>query len=365
MAISLPLHAFEQRCMVMENSLPSGFLTGGTVILKWEYEWRSFALMALTAEDEQPRTLPDLPEIGSPGITSPDGKWLAYISDDLIILSSDGTVAETRTRNDDWTGIQGGWLDNERILFQSLSMPEALHIINPFTDQEEIFSPELKDRYEYDREWSGWFVWKFVPDPTLTRIVYMRAYFEGQKRLDPPALLLVDVESEQTLWELKRFSPGDRHMPVWSPDGSQLAVLSDDYQSIEDAYHWEVFTVNRDGKSKHWLDVKVGEDTQPFNLLGENLAWSPDGRYITFYSNSLYILDTEKRQVFDLCIPYATQTATLIYPHNTITWSPDSRQILFQRGDAPAVVIDLESNRAAPLVEDINIRPIGWLRAEP
>jgi hypothetical protein len=360
--ISLPLHAFEQRCVVMESSLPSGFLTEGTIILEWEYKWGNFALMALTTEDEQPRSLPDLPEIGSAGRISPNGKWLAYyggINGDLIILSSDGMIKETLARNEDWGNLEEGWLDTERILFQSLSLPAALHIINPFTGQEEIFSPEIKDRYEYDREWSGWYVWKLMPDPTLTRMAYMRAYYEGQKRLDPPALVLVNLENGQTLWELRRFSPGDRHMPVWSPDGSQLAVLSDEI------YRWEVFTVDRDGKGIQWLDVDIGSDTQPFSPLGGEPVWSPDGKYIAFYGESLYILDIEASQVFDLCIPYATQTDTLIFHQNTITWSPDSRQILFQRGDAPAVVIDLESSRAAPLIEDLNIRPIGWLYAEP
>ena len=364
MPISLPLHTLEQRCVAMENSLPPGFLTGGTIILQWEYEWLSFALMALTTEDEQPRSLPDLPEIGSVGRVSPDGKWLAYTSGDLIILSSDGTIQTTRARNDDWGNMQEGWLDTERILFQSFSMPAALYIINPFIGQEEIFAPEINDRYEYDREWSGWYVWKLIPDPTLTRLAYVRAYYDGQKRLFPPALVLVNLENGQTLWELRRSSPGDRHIPVWSPDGSQMAVISDDYQN-EGFYRWEVFTVNRDGQSIHWFDMNVGSDTKPYPTLWGELAWSPDGRYIAFFGKSLYILDTETRHVFDLCIPYATQTETLIFPYNTITWSPDSTQILFQRGDAPAVVIDLESNRAAPLVEDINIRPIGWLREGP
>ncbi len=330
--ISLPLHTFEQRCVMMESSLPPGFLAEGTIILDWEYKWGSFALMALTAEDEQPRPLPDLPEIGSGGKVSPGEKWLAFYggtNGDLIILSSAGTIHATSARNNDWGNMQEGWLDTERILFQSLSMPAALYIINPFTEQEELFAPEIKDRYEYDREWSGWYVWKLVPDPTLTRLAYVRAYFDGQKRLAPPALVLVNLENGQTLWELRRFSPGDRHMPAWSLDGSQMAVISDDYQYLENAYHWEVFTVSRGGQGIHWLDVEVGSDAKPFPTLGENLAWSPDGRYIAFFGNSLYILDTEMRRVFDLCIPYATQTEKLIYPENTITWSQDSTQFSF------------------------------------
>jgi hypothetical protein len=73
------------------------------------------------------------------------------------------------------------------------------------------------------------------------------------------------------------------------------------------------------------------------------------------------MIDTKTKQAFDFCIPTGEWR---IFPENVITWSPDSTQILFQRGDAPAVVIDLTSNRAAPLVDDLNKRPVAWLSAQ-
>jgi hypothetical protein len=310
--------------------------------------------MTLTSNDVEPKLLPDFPMNGD-GLASSDGNWLAYSSESkLILLSSDGNKLQVSPpwRNK-W--IQR-WLDSERILFESNDRPPTFYIYNPFTNQSEIFSPRIDDRYQYDREVSGWYTWKFVPDATLTRMAYVRVPLDF-----PPILVLVNLENNQTLWELKRFSPGDHLIPVWSPDNSQMAVISDDYQGVDENYRWEIFTVDRNGRAIQWLDVKAE------SLIGtsgwvQGLEWSPNGRYLAFFSGSLYLLDTKSQQVFDFCIP-SGQWDRL--PNHTITWAPDSTQLLFARGNVPTVVIDLESNRSAILVGDANIRPIGWLASTP
>jgi Tol biopolymer transport system component len=238
--------------------------------------------MLLSAEVEQPRSIPDIPEYVGGGDGSPGGERLVYTASDrfdnkLIFLAADGTVQEIRDYRPEWEG-RLGWLDSERLIFDAKpSSRITLYIYNPFTDQQVIFSRKIDDRYEYDRELSGWHVWKIVPDPTLTRMAYVRAYYDGTKLEYPPALVLVNVENSETLWELRRSTPGDRHIPVWSPDGSQMAVISDDYQSVKSAFRWEVFTVNREGQGVHWFDMDVQEYSQLHYTLGEKLTWSPDG----------------------------------------------------------------------------------------
>jgi Tol biopolymer transport system component len=224
--------------------------------------------------------------------------------------------------------------------------------------QEKVFAPNVTDRYQYsDREFSKMWpvVWKFVPDPTLTRMVYVRDW-QGR-----PELVLIDLENGETLWKLDRFSPGDRHMPVWSPDGSQVAVISDDYQGLEETYRWEIYTVNRHGQGVQWLDVSVKSGLLGNQVWGDQVDWSPDGRYIPFYSEDLYILDTASHQAIDYCIPYTAGTGEFINYRTPIIWSPDSRQVIFQPGDYKAVVIDIENNRAIQLVDDIALEPLGWI----
>ncbi len=355
--VSLPLRAFTKRCLDVETSTTKGALAEGTIFLE---EDGSDAILLLTGMDEQPVLLGGVPA-GFPEGVSQDWAWMTYQTYDsgTGIIASSGELATTPRRNDRWGSLQG-WLDSEKVIFEGQPPEsEVLYIYNPFTEQEEVFAPNITDRYEYDREWSGWHVWKFVPDPTLTRLAYVRALGRAEKQYRPE-LVLINLENGETLWELERFSPGNSHMPVWSPDGGQLAVVSDDYQSAEDTYRWEVFTVDREGESTPWIDISV-KPGGLFWRLGEETAWSPNGRYVAFYGDSLYILDTASRQAIDFCIPYATQVESLIYPRNTIIWSPDSRQVIFQPGDSPAIVIDIEDNRAIQLVDDIALRPVGWI----
>ena len=355
--ISLPLSAFTRRCLNLETSTTKGSLAEGTIFLEQD---GSDMILLLTSMDEEPVLLGGVPA-GFPEGVSQDWAWMTYHTDQSGIgtIASTGDLATTPHRNDRWGRLQG-WLDSERVIFEGQTLnSDVLYIYNPFTEQEEVFAPSITDRYEYDREWSGWHVWKFVPDPTLTRLAYVRALGRAEKQYRPE-LVLINLENGETLWELERFSPGEGHLPVWSPDGRQLAVISDDYQSVEGTYRWEVFTVDRAGQSTQWIDISVKPEGL-FWLLGEQTAWSPNGRYVAFYGDSLYILDTASRQAIDFCIPYATQVESLIYPENTIIWSPDSRQVIFQPGNSPAIVIDIGDNRAIQLVDDVALRPVGWI----
>jgi hypothetical protein len=343
---------FEPRCPRVESALPTGFLKAGTVFLYKPASLGYGDVLTLTAQDSHP-LLSNYPSDSGMRV-SPDGKWLVFM-DFRVNLSQtfssfDGQTHFTYRWHDHWGNIQT-WLGSDQVVIDNdQRIPARVDILDILTGQIDVFSPDLQDVYEYGREISGWGVWKLAPDPTLTRFVYVRD--NGTIR---PDLVLVDLEHNKTLWDLRRFTPGDTDVPPeWSPDGKWLAVIATDYFADEQAYHLEFFTVSRDGEAIQWMNVKVDSDTFDANpILVYPLRWSPDGRYYAFYGESLYIFDIQTRQIFDLCVPNPT----------FIIWSPDSKQIITKQDNAKALVIDLERNLAAPLLDDPNIYPFGWLKA--
>jgi len=351
-SVSLPLQNFTKRCLSVEHATTKGFLSEGTIVLK---KFNSGEILLLTSKDDEPRLLTGVPK-GTPDGVSQNWAWMFYGDS---VIASNGEIVTNPHKINQWGSLQS-WLDSERIIFQGLTRKsDELYIYNPFTEHEQIFAPNVSDRYQYiDREFSNiWpVVWKFVPDPSLTRMAYVRT---GQDLL--PELVLINLDNGEVLWKLNRFSPGERHMPTWSPDGSQMAVISDDYQSLSETNRWEVYTINRDGQSIQWLDVFVKSGWLGETIWGDQAEWSPDGRYIAFYGESIYILDTMLRQVVDFCIPYTISTGNFMNVRKAILWSPDSQQVIFQPGNYQAVVIDIENNRAIQLVDDMTLEPRGWI----
>jgi WD40 repeat protein len=346
---ALPLHEFERRCPDLMDSLPVGFLTEGILFLR-EYQDMNFKDVILTSQDEHLRSSPYLQnefyEI------SPDGKWIIFIQNgNLNILSYDRKKQFSYPWKDKWDDVQA-WLNPDQIVIKYQTKSDAVDVLDLMTGKIEVISPGFTDRYIYDRELSHWPVWKLVPDPSLIRVAYMRDHGNGEF---PPGLVLVSLENGQTVWELRRFSPGDRHIPVWSPDGEWMAVATDDWSQEDNAFHSEIYTVNRDGQAVNWLDMK----SEKGGLFGNELKWSPDGRYMAFYGESLYLIDTLTKQAFDLCVPINE----FLPPFNIMTWSPDSKQIVIEQSDGGVVIIDIEKNESASVVGDINIRPFGWLKS--
>jgi TolB protein len=106
--------------------------------------------------------------------------------------------------------------------------------------------------------------------------------------------------------------PASDYSPEWSPDGKQIAFVS------ERNGNPEIYLMNRDGSGVTRLTDRPGGDLAP--------AWSPDGKKIVFSSNrntryNLYILDIKTGSIERL-----TNGEHDIFPD----WSPDGRLIIFQ-----------------------------------
>jgi WD40 repeat protein len=344
----------EKRCPHLEEAYHPGFLTNGSVFLYRDLGSPGGGdVMTLTSQDQEPH-LTDYPNFNLYG--SEDGSWLAYSDPKdvylLHFLSFDGKRRFSYYLNHQWGGIQA-WFPPNQVVFgygYDQINPARVDIYDILTGNDQVFSPPLDDFYDYDPP-----VWNLVPDPTLTRFVYARstAYYV-------PSLVMVDTKTRQTIWSLARFTPGKSPIPpVWSPDGQWLAVMSwDNFPGEGDAIRWELFTVSREGKAVQWVNVKTDLATIQSTLhANPSVRWSPNGRYLAFYADHLYILDLQMRQIVDLCAP--SPQDSFAHP----IWSPDSTQIITQQEGAKAFVIDLEKNKIMPISASTALDPFGWLKA--
>ena len=342
---------FNRNCPHFEKNFQTGFLSSGYLILNKITGTYSGVILTLSSRDPSPR-ISSLPNREM--WISLTGKWLALFDDNsLKILSLDGKSHLSIPWKSQWVSVQS-WLDADHMVLQYDNKPKV-DILDVTTGYIQTISPYLSDVYVYE-DWEYRLpVWKLVPDPTLSRYVYMRNVGENI-----PALVIVDIASQKTLGEWRRFTPGEGDIPpVWSPDEQWLAVLGNDnftfaneqiYHPDEEATHMELVLINHEGSLTEWVNIEVpSEQTPSFN---REMKWSPDGRYLAFFKDSLYLLDMKTKTISNLCVSNPIH----------VYWSPDSTQIVTERDGFPPIVTNIEKNISMQITDDSNIQVIGWMR---
>jgi hypothetical protein len=292
---------------------------------------------------------------------SPDGRWFAYNETipDLVgeekyvrlrIMATDGEQIPLSDQPEEWGQIIG-WLDDERLALTLWDRYDGTVIVlNPFKLQSQVILPTFPDLSP-----NGSYSWYAVGtkpiviyDPTLTLV----AYYKG--RADNPwgNYALWDVALQKLLWERPTIAY-DNTKPVWSPDGSWVAIAL----GIADE--------NDDPPSSNsilYLIARDGEETRITNGVSGSLSWSPDGRYLAFWDIlrwSLALLELKNRQITVYCVEPSAGRDPI--------WSPDGRWIAMN-ADVPdaatgVVIIDTIGQRAYRIVNDLVVR--GWMTSAP
>ena len=112
------------------------------------------------------------------------------------------------------------------------------------------------------------------------------------------------------------FCPGNNRDPVWSPDGTKIAFVSDKNTSLP----INIYVMNADGSNVVRLIEDVVNDIDP--------AWSPDGTKIAFASSqgepiqSIYTVNADGTNIVRI-------TNALPGSDGQPTWSPDGTRIAF------------------------------------
>lgn len=133
--------------------------------------------------------------------------------------------------------------------------------------------------------------------------------------------------------------PGDNSHPDWSPDGQYIV-----FQSKRDTNgnpmddNFDIFIMDVDGGNNKQLTYDLTDDTSP--------VWSPDGKNIAFLSerngqDEVYLISPEGTNLEQL-----TQLDVL---KSWLQWSVDGRTLLFE-GNGELYTVDIDNRQISQIV---------------
>lgn len=99
--------------------------------------------------------------------------------------------------------------------------------------------------------------------------------------------------------------------PTWSPDGTRIAFMSDC------GGNWDIYVMNADGSGRVQITYDAAADRWP--------DWSPDGTTITFTSNRIFTYKKVFAMNPDGSNVRVLSDPSVYYNDRFSTWSPDGR----------------------------------------
>jgi hypothetical protein len=291
-------------------------------------------------------------------LESPGAHFIAlvanpYDSPRLIVLDEDGNEVAHQSWKENWSSIVG-WIDEDRLQISAeAELPGTMIVLNPFTGQASVLSPEFPDLYTLPPYpyWSGP-GGAAVFDSTLTRAAYFG--YDGEH-----ALFIWGIPERVKLWRSPAVSES-LSPPVWSPDSSRIALEVLLYG--ETATPGILTIIRRDGQLVEAILLEDAEAPKSQRLAPLFPAWSPDGNRIAFWIDrygladsaptvTLGLLDLETKRVIDFCVPGDLNGLALPI------WSPDGRFIAVS-----GAIVDTAEFTSYQLTSADT--PIGWLMRE-
>jgi hypothetical protein len=393
-------------CLEVERKMPDDANVSGVVAMKrWDFQYsdHEIFLFDISTGEDLLLTLPD--EAKSFIEVSPNRKYGAYFrafydaeynltGQQLFIIDGKGQRLKSIPWNENWTTAIS-WFDENHLVIELPAVeeevgvfwkPKSLILFDPFSGEEWFLDPDTLpgwgDWLTAAEEFSGlmwWRGWESVEyDPSRTLAMYPRILTEDSDRFTYD---LWDVSQQQLVASLDSIisiNIGGAYYPRpdWSPDGSQFAIVGGiENMDTGEMTGRELFLVTRDGQVEQLTQL-----SSYANVWATSHSWSPDGRNIALYINSvdipddeahLAVLDTETLTLTDYCVkvhaydePFGDDTVRYYSP--APIWSPDGKQLLVVDRYAfywnIVTWVDLEQGIAAQLIDDDRIVG-GWMSA--
>lgn len=304
-----------------------------------------------TGESETPAetlTQPELPSLGT-GVAVPNSD-LALPSGEKGRIAFMGPYGQSNAMhafvvNSDGTGLKSVSEELGEGYFPSLS-PDGSHVIfvSNTTVDPDIFSVEVATNKSVNLTGKPGFDNQPVWSPDGKQIAFVTDREGGD--VDPWVMNADGSEARR----LAR-TPGEDKMGSWSPDGTQL-VFSNQDELGESLWLIDVAS----GETSRLTEQQGGNDTAP--------AWSPNGELIAFYSVSnggtpvIFTISpdgNDRKQLTDSAV-------ASLFP----VWSPDGEWLIYttisgDRRDVTAMNLASNETRTLP---DIQGFATSWAEAD-
>lgn len=354
-----------QFCAEILPAVPEGRFSMGTLVVKSYGE----GLTLLNFDQKTQRTIPGFFTDVS---TSPNGKWLSYLSDspthngsDLILESAD-EQKRVHLEDDWWNFGPITWLNNKQVLFltddEFGAGPQTI-AFNPFTGEQQVLYPDFPDFAPFYGSGSlplYFNTTNVIYDPMLKYAVYPQDADDGYY------FALRNLETGQTV--AKVLSNGlYEPPPLWLSRGDAFVVAA--FPDKDSPREW--FMVSRDGKVRQLTNFK---DLFPAYEISSHASLLFEGYLVFGLSHGetpsqvgpmeLFMLSLYSLDIYNYCIPFDDQLNPV--------WSPfgpyGAIRFLAVRYLDPnkkypsIVVLDIESGWAANVFSDDKEDriPIGW-----
>jgi hypothetical protein len=290
--------------------------------------------------------------------TSPDKNYLAYVDGyaggekwdklNLWVVDAKGSLKANKSLRLDILTSGWHWLDNERIqiLFGQAALDGTVYIYEPFAHKGNNITITLPNFYkDYSLRASNWLV-EYSPD--MKKVIYLG--YPEDVGIGP---ILLDLSMQNVLWKGSGFL-ATTNQPVWSPNNDAIALI----------FNRHLYIINTDGIAKSLSVLGKNDEVTEF-------AWSPDGRYISFWvvynqgvKANLMLYDVQTEQVVDYCVSSFVR-------ERLITWSPDSKQFVTsveaEKADLSldefSLLVDVDNSVGFRISGDME--PIEWMNSLP
>ena len=361
-------------CITIAKQFPEDFQATGKVVLSGALFDSPSLLLALDSGKKI-----DLPLGDDESVlfwmfsVSPDKTRLAYggastdqwgksVDKKIHFITANGTEYKVIPMEQDWADFS--WLNDTQLLIERL-IPEGNFTSSPLLfnlitgQKQELTIGDSEIMYFDQIEWGLFSLSRTAYNWDLTKVAYPVL---GEHH----PIRLVDVRTGKTLADIPTTDYGRE--PAWSPDGKQLAFISDIGLMSDAGIHDEVFLIRENNQSNRLTYLSK---EYPDYVLITSLAWSPDGQFLAFWMSTdknagyrgrrLTVLDTSTGDVLEYCDPGS------LVSFSDPVWSPDGKYLLIglsnDRQDnlhSVVLIINSVTGEVFQIAEDY--QPMGWLK---